>query len=29
MRGILLLETLAVLPVANALAWFVVDMAWP
>ena len=29
MRGWLLIETLLVLPSANALVWFVVAMGWP
>lgn len=29
MKGWLLIETLLVLLVANALAWFVVAMRWP
>jgi len=29
MKGWLLIETLLVLLVANALAWFVVAMGWP
>jgi hypothetical protein len=29
MRGWLLVETLAVLAVANALTWFVVATGWP
>jgi hypothetical protein len=29
MRGILLLETLAVLLLANAIAWFAIAQGWP
>jgi hypothetical protein len=29
MRGILLLETLLVLLVANAIVWFVISEGWP
>ena len=29
MRGILLLEILPVLPLANAIVWFVIAQGWP
>jgi len=29
MKGWLLIETLLVLPLANAIVWFVVAMGWP